>query len=208
MLTMSTLRKPASDFHHGDLRSALIAAGLKQVERYGLNSLSLRQLSLATGVSQTAAYRHFRDLEHLKAEVSKSAREALGREMQRSVEKITTSNLKQQAIDRLWSAGASYINFGMCHPNMFEIAFITFESPELEPENPSPWGILNDCLDQLLSCNVISKPVRSKAPIIAWSAVHGFAGLASQGMTGNIEETKKSMNTVLASVITSLKIDA
>ena len=207
MLTMSTLRKPISDFHHGDLKSALIAAGLKQVERNGLNSLSLRQLSLVTGVSQTAAYRHFRDLEHLKAEVSKSAREALGRKMQKSIEKVGKINVKKQAIDRLWNAGAAYIDFGMCHPNMFEIAFITFESPELEPENPSPWGILNDCLDQLLTNNVISKSVRGKAPMIAWSMVHGFASLASQGLTGDAQETKKSMNTVLASVLTSLEID-
>ena len=207
MLTMSTLRKVSSDFHHGDLKSALIAAGLKQVERNGLNSLSLRQLSLVAGVSQTAAYRHFRDLEHLKAEVSKSAREALGRDMQSRVKKIGKTNAKKQAIDRLWSAGSAYIDFGIRHPNMFEIAFITFESPGRQPENPSPWGILNDCLDQLLTNKVITKSVRNKAPMIAWSMVHGFASLASQGLTGNAEETKKSMNTILTSVLTSLEID-
>ncbi|MFM6940746.1 MAG: TetR/AcrR family transcriptional regulator [Candidatus Planktophila sp.] len=204
---MSTLKKSASNFHHGDLKASLIAAGVKQVDRCGLNSLSLRQLSLATGVSQTAAYRHFQDLEHLKAEVSKAAREALGTLMLRKLKSVRGIGSKQVSIDRLWQAGAAYIEFGIRHPNQFEIAFVTFLSPELEVEDPSPWGILNKCLDDLLEAQVISNAVRDKAPMIAWSMVHGFAGLAAQGFTGTERETKASMKIVLNSVLRSLGIE-
>ena len=72
MLTMSTLKKSDAEFHHGDLQAALVIAGLRHVEKHGLNSLGLRQLALVTGVSPTAVYRHFADLEHLKAAVGKA----------------------------------------------------------------------------------------------------------------------------------------
>lgn len=206
MLTMSTLKKSVTDFHHGDLKASLIATGLKQVDRHGLNSLSLRQLSLATGVSQTAAYRHFEDLEHLKAEVSMAAREALGATMLEKVKGVKGAGAKQVAVNRLWEAGLAYIEFGVRHPNLFEIAFITYNSPELDVENPSPWGILNNCLDDLLEANLISSTVRSQAPVIAWSMVHGFAGLAAQGFSGSERETKASTKIVLNSVLRSLGI--
>jgi AcrR family transcriptional regulator len=203
---MSTLRKSTSEFHHGNLKASLIAAGVKQVDRHGLNSLSLRQLSLATGVSQTAAYRHFVDLEHLKAEVSKAAREALGALMVEKLKKVKIADPKKAAVLRLWESGAAYIEFAIRHPNLFEIAFVTYHSPELEPEHPSPWGILNDCLDKLLEQKLITEELRIEAPVIAWSMVHGFAGLAAQGFSGSATETQKSMKIVLNSVLRSLKL--
>jgi AcrR family transcriptional regulator len=203
---MSTLKKSALEFHHGNLKASLIAAGVKQVGRHGLNSLSLRQLSLTTGVSQTAAYRHFKDLEHLKAEVSKAAREALGALMFEKLKKVKIADPKQAAINRLWESGAAYIEFAIRHPNLFEIAFITYQSPELEPENPSPWGILNNCLDNLWEEKLISNALRSEAPVIAWSMVHGFAGLAAQGFSGSAKETQDSTKIVLNSVLRSLGI--
>ena len=206
MLTMSTLKKSASEFHHGNLRASLIAAGVWQVDRHGLNSLSLRQLSLATGVSQTAAYRHFEDLEHLKAEVSKAAREALAVLMLERLKNIKSLNPKEAAVQQLWDSGAAYIEFAIRHPNLFEIAFITYHAPKLEPENPSPWGVLNECLDKLLEEELISRELRTEAPVISWSMVHGFAGLAAQGFTGTNKETAAATKVVLNSVLRSLGV--
>ena len=206
MLTMSTLKKSPTEFHHGELRESLITAGIKQVESHGLNSLSLRQLSIVTGVSQTAAYRHFEDLEHLKAEVSKASREILGKMMLARIARIDESDPRKLAIARLWEAGDAYIEFGMRRPNLFEIAFISYDSPKLKPEDPSPWGILNSCLDQLYEKKLISAETRKDGPLIAWSMVHGFAGLASQRFTGTVRETKLSAEIVLNSVLRSLKI--
>ena len=45
------------------------------------------------------------------------------------------------------------------------------------------------------------------APTIAWSMVHGFAGLAAQGATGNSGETLASKRDVLKAVLKSLDIN-
>jgi hypothetical protein len=44
------------------------------------------------------------------------------------------------------------------------------------------------------------------APMIAWSMVHGFAGLAAQGATGTVQETNASKKDVLQSVLKLLDI--
>ena len=206
MLTMSTLKKSASEFHHGDLQAALVMAGMRHVEKHGLNSLGLRQLALVTGVSPTAVYRHFEDLEHLKASVAKAAREVLGKMMLDALKAAPTSNTSKGAIDRFLAIGSAYIDFGIKKSNLYEIAFICFDSPDLEPTSPSPWDLLMNSLNELNEFGCLSNKNLKTAPTIAWSMVHGFAGLTAQGATGNSGETLASKKVVLQSVLNSLEI--
>jgi AcrR family transcriptional regulator len=203
---MSTLKKSASEFHHGDLQAALVMAGMRHVEKLGLNSLGLRQLALVTGVSPTAVYRHFADLEHLKAAVAKASRETLGKMMVDALKAAPTSRTAKGSIDRFLAIGGAYIDFGIKKSNLYEIAFICFDSPELEPNTPSPWEILMQSLVELNELGSLSDKNFKTAPMIAWSMVHGFAGLAAQGATGTVQETTASKDVVLRSVLKSLDI--
>jgi len=203
---MSTLRKSDTEFHHGDLQVALVTAGLRHVEKHGLNSLGLRQLALVTGVSPTAVYRHFADLEHLKTSVAKASREVLGKMMLESLNKVSKSKTSKGAIDRFLAIGGAYIDFGIKKSNLYEIAFICFDSPELEPTSPSSWDLLMNSLNELNELGCLSDKNLKTAPTIAWSMVHGFAGLAAQGATGNSGETLASKKVVLQSVLKCLEI--
>ena len=206
MLTMSTLKKSESEFHHGDLRAALVVAGLKHVQKHGLNSLGLRQLALTTGVSPTAVYRHFADLEHLKAAVAKASREVLGTMMLDALNAAPKARTTNGAISRFLAIGGAYIDFGVKQSHLYEMAFICFDSPELEPDSPNPWELLMDSLTELNELGCLSDKNFKTAPMIAWSMVHGFAGLAAQGATGNSGETLASKKTVLSAVLKSLNI--
>ena len=204
---MSTLKKSASEFHHGDLQAALVMAGMRHVEKLGLNSLGLRQLALVTGVSPTAVYRHFADLEHLKASVAKASRETLGKMMVDALKSVPTSKTSKGAIDRFLAIGGAYIDFGIKKSNLYEIAFICFDSPVLEPDSPNPWDLLMNSLIELNEIGCLSDKNFKTAPMIAWSMVHGFAGLAAQGATGNAGETLASKRDVLKAVLKSLEIE-
>ena len=48
-------------YHHGNLRAALIEAGMALLAARALDDLSLREVARAVGVSATAVYRHFPD---------------------------------------------------------------------------------------------------------------------------------------------------
>ena len=206
MFTMSTLKKSSSEFHHGDLQSALVIAGTRHVEKHGLNSLGLRQLALVTGVSPTAVYRHFADLEHLKAAVARASRETLGKMMVEALKSASTSKSSKGAIDRFLAIGGAYIDFGIKKSNLYEIAFICFESPVLKPDSPNPWDLLMNSLTELNDTGCLSDKNFKTAPMIAWSMVHGFAGLAAQGATGSVQETNASKKDVLLAVLKSLDI--
>ena len=52
-------------YHHGNLRSALIEAGIALINREGERSLSLRRVCALCGVSQAAPYSHFQNKEDL-----------------------------------------------------------------------------------------------------------------------------------------------
>ena len=54
-------RKPEDAYQHGNLREALIQAGLRLLSEGGLENLSLRGAAQLAGVSHAAPYRHFRD---------------------------------------------------------------------------------------------------------------------------------------------------
>ena len=206
MLTMSTLKKSHTEFHHGDLQAALVTAGLRHVEKHGLNSLGLRQLALVTGVSPTAVYRHFSDLEHLKAAVGKASRETLGKMMLDALKSAPANKTAKGAIARFLAIGGAYIDFGIKKSNLSEIAFICFDSPELEPDSPNPSELLMASLTELHELRCLSDKNFKTAPMIAWSMVHGFAGLAAQGATGNVQETNASKKEVLQAVLKSLDI--
>ena len=57
--------KAARAYHHGDLRAAVIAAGLDRLAEGDGAELGLRALARDVGVSATALYRHFPDKEAL-----------------------------------------------------------------------------------------------------------------------------------------------
>src|SRR5262245_63455798 len=68
----NTKKKPAERYHHGNLREALIDAGLKLIARKGVRALTLREIGTRVGVSRMAAYRHFAN----KADLLAAIREA------------------------------------------------------------------------------------------------------------------------------------
>ena len=53
------------NYHHGDLRNALIVAAAELIERDGTLDFSMAEAAASAGVSAAAPYRHFADKEEL-----------------------------------------------------------------------------------------------------------------------------------------------
>src|SRR5687768_4023278 len=64
--------RKSRSYHHGNLRAALIEAGLKLIEKKGVRALTLREIGAQVGVSRMAAYRHFTDKADLFAAISEA----------------------------------------------------------------------------------------------------------------------------------------
>ena len=60
----------SDNYHHGNLRNALIEEGIRMINAGGEDSLSLRKLAVNCGVSNAAPYAHFKNKkENIMAEI-------------------------------------------------------------------------------------------------------------------------------------------
>ncbi|MEM8998021.1 MAG: helix-turn-helix domain-containing protein, partial [Acidobacteriota bacterium] len=61
---------PPQQYHHGDLRAALVRSATELLERSGPGAVSLRSVARDAGVSHAAPYRHFKDRHELMEAVA------------------------------------------------------------------------------------------------------------------------------------------
>ncbi|WP_375488832.1 TetR/AcrR family transcriptional regulator [uncultured Jatrophihabitans sp.] len=178
----------AGRYHHGNLRAALIAAGVELARAGGPSAVVLRAVSREAGVSHNAAYRHFADQEDLLAAVGDQCMIPLGERMLDATKAVRTRAAVPRAWARLEAIGRAYVEFAREEPGWFRTAFAgvsKFGVPEsaVPPEGPGvhPYLLLNARLDELVDVGAIPAERRPGAELAAWSAVHGLSSLLLDG---------------------------
>jgi AcrR family transcriptional regulator len=168
-------------YHHGDLRMALIEAGLHLTRTGGPEALTIREATRRVGVSPNAAYRHFVDREALLSAVATAIQHRMAARMQGAAH--GRGSVELQAGDRLRAVGVGYIKFALDEPGWFTVAFFGADPIGLADETASapPYVALVDALDAMVQEGVLSPVQRPGAEWPCWSAVHGFAELALRG---------------------------
>ena len=167
---MTTLK---TGYHHGDLRTALIDAGLALTRTGGPEALTIREATRQAGVSPNAAYRHFADREALLGAVA-------GAIQHRMVAQMQGSSRRRGAEDQLRAVGMGYIKFALDEPGWFMVAFFGAVNPD-ETAGAPPYLALVDALDAMVAAGVLAPERRDGAEWPCWSAVHGFAELVLHG---------------------------
>lgn len=162
--------KAAGAYHHGDLRTAVIAAGLKRLETDD-GELGLRALARDVGVSATALYRHFPDKEALLDALADEGLRRLGALQAQAWLKAGGGRAGFKAI------GIAYVRFAHDEPALFRLSF-TRQMPERYRDEGSDGG---DVAYNLLRAGVgealpgVTDP--DIAALHAWALVHGVAML-------------------------------
>jgi AcrR family transcriptional regulator len=175
-------------FRHGDLRNALMTAGLEMARVGGPNAVILREATRQAGVSPNAAYRHFAN----QAELLDAIRSACLSRLAAAIEdemKRCRPGRDPQAFARksLRAVGMGYLGFAMREPGMFRTGFSI--PPPIHSPNPAntasmglnPFQLLSLALDRMQESGLLSKKDRKDAEYLAWSTVHGLALLVLEG---------------------------
>jgi AcrR family transcriptional regulator len=162
-------------YHHGDLSTALVDAGLHLTRAGGPEALTIREATRRVGVSPNAAYRHFVDREALLSAVGSAIQHRMAARMQ--------SSARRHAADRLRAVGTGYIKFALDEPGWFTVAFFGADPVGLDHETAAapPYLALVDALDAMVDAGALAPTRRVGAEWPCWSAVHGFAELALRG---------------------------
>lgn len=160
-------------YHHGDLRAALIDAGLQLTQAGGPDALTIREATRRVGVSPNAAYRHFADREALLQAVATAIQH-------RMTTKMRTSVRSRGPTELLRAVGLGYIRFALDEPGWFTTAFFSAEVAD-EPSSAPPYIALVEALDAMVKAGALALERREGAEWPCWSAVHGFAELVLHG---------------------------
>ena len=107
----------SDNYHHGNLRQALIDAGVKIINEDGEGKLSLRKVAAACEVSHAAPYAHFKDKEELLAAIKSSVTERFMGELEKAIKKA--ANVEQAIL----FMGQTYVSFFSNNPDYFKFLF-------------------------------------------------------------------------------------
>jgi AcrR family transcriptional regulator len=185
---MTTANALRHRYHHGDLRQALVTAGIDLAREGGPDAVVLREATRRVGVSPNAAYRHFADRDALLEAVSDAALAELAASIDAIFERIPTGDPESRARAELRAVGTGYVAFALDQPGLFHAAFFVPANLESSsaptkagPRGRSPLELLTEALDQFVACGIMPAHRRPQAEFLAWSSVHGFALLLLDG---------------------------
>ena len=188
-------------YHHGDLKNALIKAGVEILAKEGIEGLSLRKVAQRAGVSHSAPYSHFPDKQSLIAAISTEGFNRLYAELDAAILAYPKSPKKQ-----LQEGIRAYVQFALNNTDTFKIMFSG--ALEKEKEYPSFVDISSKTfrrvVDVVLICQeagILNSKSSEILAVAIWGQVHGIISLALEGQISHtILDGRKLEDIVLFAV--------
>lgn len=192
-------------YHHGDLKNALIRAGIEILEREGAGGLSLRKVASRAGVSHSAPYAHFADKQALIAAISTEGYRMI-------LERIEAAaaphgeDPQRQLLEVAWA----YLQFALDDPAHFRISLSG--AVEREKDYPALVQASQEGFTTILriveACQrdglLEGTPVEAAA-VSVWSLVHGLASLLLEGQIPHALFDRMSLRGLLIFSLNQLK---
>ncbi len=168
----------ARGYHHGNLRAALIEAGLLALEQTDTHDLSLRDLARRVEVSANAVYRHFANKEALLVAL---AAEGFRRLQAAQVQAVCAHADPDQGFR---AAGRAYVQFAIDHPSLFRLMYGGFTAAQNNPElvEASMTGLR--AAMAMVAQHVGLPPDDGRVlpyMLLSWAITHGLGHLALGG---------------------------
>ncbi len=170
----------SDNYHHGNLRQALIDAGIKIINESGEANLSLRKAAAMCKVSHAAPYAHFKDKSELIEAIKSTVTEQFMEELS------AAADASPDAESALINMGRHYVAFFVRRPDYFKFIFgsenitahIRFDK-QYENDYP-PFALLKETYLKYLLKNQLDKSEEEKETELLklWASAHGIAAIA------------------------------
>lgn len=175
-----SVKMERDEYHHGDLKNALIEAGIEILAEEGVGGLSLRKAARRAGVSHAAPYAHFADKQALVAAISTEGQRIISERIERRVHGIVDP--LEQLILTAWI----YIDFAVHRSAHFKTTFSG--AVEKESDYPALVEIIRQnfesvcrIVERCQAAGVLSSGPSDLVTVGVWSQVHGLASLMLEG---------------------------
>jgi AcrR family transcriptional regulator len=173
-------KKPRDQYHHGDLRRALLQAAVRTLQKQGLDALTLRAVGEELGVSRTALYRHFADKSALLTAVASEGFRMLRGAL------LAAWEDGGRGLVGFAAMGDAYVRFAIDNPWHYRVMFgggveLDAADPELTAAGTAAFLALLDALVEQQAQGLVRKDDPQTQATFVWAVVHGIAMLAIDG---------------------------
>lgn len=182
-------------YRHGNLRQALLDAGVTLAREGGPKAIVLREATRQVGVVPNAAYRHFNSHRALFEAVRAVALSLLARAIEAEIDAVQDlADPRQRARAAFRGVGLGYLRFARREPGLFRTAFaarpFSVDGSDAGADDGdssrgasgmNPYHLLCHTLDGMVDAGLLPPAQRPGAEWMAWSAVHGMAFLVLEG---------------------------
>jgi AcrR family transcriptional regulator len=167
------LKKRKTDYHHGNLRAALIQSGLQLIEEEGIPALTLREIGNRLRVSRTAAYAHFKDKAALLAAIREAGFVEFGRVMEAARKDAEGFAAQMDAMS------IAYFRFAQEHRAHFEVMFNSLlEAGDGAAAESGPvFKMLTETVREAQQQGVVRPGDPALLARVVWALVHGASML-------------------------------
>ena len=171
------------NYHHGDLRNALIEAGIKVINENGEEALSLRKVASLCGVSHAAPYAHFPDKESLLAAIKETVTNGFIEELESAANNKKVKNAEESIL----AMGERYILFFEKNPDYFNFLFhkqklqVHTDMKNEYEDDYAPFLIFKKYLEKYYEESGLKLSDKEKeiGLLKNWGLVQGLASIAS-----------------------------
>lgn len=188
-------------YHHGDLKNALIQAGMQILAEEGLGSLSLRKVAKQAGVSHAAPYAHFKDKQALIAAISTEGFKQLYIQIKKVLETYADEP-ERLLMETAWA----YFQYAMTETDCFKLMFSS--TLEKEKDYPDFVALSKENFLQLVEIvkicqqgGVLREGASDLVAVSTWSTVHGFTSLYLEGQISRTVTENKDLKELLIQLL-------
>ncbi|HEY5947639.1 MAG TPA: TetR/AcrR family transcriptional regulator [Kofleriaceae bacterium] len=183
---MNNVNIPKRQYHHGNLREALIKAGMRAVAEHGPDGFSLREVATRAGVTPPAVYRHFKDKDELLAAVAAESAERLAATVNEALAAETGNSLA-----RFRAVGIAYVQFAVAHPEHFRALSVPGLLRRLTGDKRAEvdaWSLQQRAdIEAGQAAGEIADIPIDELLLAANATVHGLAHLIVEGQLGPVD---------------------
>ena len=191
------------NYHHGDLKNALIQAGIEILAKEGIGGLSLRKAARKAGVSHSAPYAHFTDKQNLIAAIASDGHKKIYEQFE-TIRARHSDNPLRQFVAGAWA----FVEFGLSSPDHYKITFSgaiqdEHSHSEFIEYSQRNMQILRDIVEQCRSAGVLNnQDIDSELQAVSiWGLLHGLVLLMIQGQVpGNLMKSVQPKDMLLAAL--------
>jgi AcrR family transcriptional regulator len=169
-------------YHHGNLRTALLAQAERTVREQGVQDLSLRELAREVGVSHGAPRRHFPDRQALLDALAEAGFARLGAELSSAME-----GAGEDFQARLRATAAAYISFATSDAALLELMFAgkhREQSGALHAASDRAFSVMLELIQQGQAEGVLERGEPERVGLVLFATIQGIAALVTGGMVG------------------------